>query len=107
MTLKREWVTPLLTGAFALMAVTGILMFFHLDRGLNKTAHEWLGWVMVVAVLLHVAISWFGFKRYFTQGRVARTVLAVSALVLAGSSTAKVSTRRGSPAAWARSCNWV
>lgn len=85
MTLKREWVTPLLTGAFALMAVTGILMFFHLDRGLNKTAHEWLGWVMVVAVLLHVAISWFGFKRYFTQGRVARTVLAVSALVLAGS----------------------
>lgn len=85
MKLNRDWVTPLLTGAFALMAVTGILMFFHLDSGLNKLAHEWVGWVMVAAVLLHLAISWFGFKRYFTQPGKARPILALSALVIAGS----------------------
>lgn len=43
MALKRQWVTPLMAGSFILMATTGILMFFHLDSGLNKTAHEWLG----------------------------------------------------------------
>ena len=50
---QRPWITPLVIGTFALMAVTGSLMFFHLDTGLNKTAHEWLGWAMVAAVLLH------------------------------------------------------
>ena len=34
-------------GAFTLSAVTGVLMFFHLDSGLNKAAHEWLSWAMV------------------------------------------------------------
>lgn len=44
MTISRNWATPLTIGSFLLMAVTGLLMFFHLDTGLNKAAHEWLGW---------------------------------------------------------------
>lgn len=36
----REWATPLTIGSFLLIAVTGVLMFFHLDSGLNKLAHE-------------------------------------------------------------------
>jgi hypothetical protein len=40
---------------------------------------------MVLAVLLHVAISWLGFKRYFTQGGMARPILVVSVLVIGGS----------------------
>lgn len=39
----RKWATPLTIGSFLLMGVTGILMFFHLDIGLNKLAHEWAG----------------------------------------------------------------
>jgi cytochrome b561 len=53
MKIAREWATPLTIGSFGLMATTGILMFFHLDSGLNKTAHEWLGWVMVAVVAAH------------------------------------------------------
>jgi hypothetical protein len=66
-------------GAFFLSAVTGVLMFFHLDRGLNKPAHEWLGWLMVAGVGVHAAVNWVAFKRYFKQpmGRV-----IVGALVL-------------------------
>ncbi|EWS63204.1 hypothetical protein Y695_03563 [Hydrogenophaga sp. T4] len=41
---QRPWITPLVMGSFALSAVTGVLMFFHLDTGLNKAAHEcWAG----------------------------------------------------------------
>ena len=35
---QRPWITPLVMGSFALSAVTGVLMIFHLDTGLNKTA---------------------------------------------------------------------
>ncbi|MDP3628797.1 MAG: DUF4405 domain-containing protein [Hydrogenophaga sp.] len=78
----RPWITPLVIGAFGLSAVTGVLMFFHLDSGLNKTAHEWLSWAMVIGVLLHLLLNMGAFKRYFTQ-TTARVVVGVFALVLA------------------------
>ena len=65
MALQRQWVTPMVAGSFILMGVTGLLMFFHLDSGLNKTAHEWLGWAMVIAVVLHVMVNFQGFKNIF------------------------------------------
>lgn len=79
---QRPWITPLLIGTFALMAVTGSLMFFHLDTGLNKAAHEWLGWAMVAAVLLHLLLNVNAFKRYFTQ-TTGRWVMLACAAVLA------------------------
>ncbi|MBT3068254.1 DUF4405 domain-containing protein [Rhodoferax sp. U11-2br] len=79
---QRPWITPLVTGIFLLMAVTGSLMFFHADSGLNKTAHEWLGWAMVVGVLLHVALNINAFKRHLAN-TTGRWVLGASALLLA------------------------
>ncbi|WP_085316696.1 DUF4405 domain-containing protein [Derxia lacustris] len=63
--LTREWATSLTIGAFALMAATGLLMFFHLDRGLQKSVHEWGGWFMVAAVAGHGFVNWASLKRYF------------------------------------------
>ena len=77
----RPWITPLVMGTFALMAVTGSLMFFHLDTGLNKTAHEWLGWAMVAAVVLHLLLNINAFKRFFTQ-TVGRWVMLACLAVL-------------------------
>jgi len=77
----REWATPITIGSFALMAVTGVLMFFHLDTGLNKPAHEWLGWAMVLGVVLHSAANFGSFKRYFSQ-RSAQAVIGVFLLTL-------------------------
>jgi len=65
--ISREWATPLTIGVFFLSAVTGVLLFFHLDRGLNKLAHEWLSWLMVAGVAAHAAANWAAFKRYFRQ----------------------------------------
>ncbi|WP_310564747.1 DUF4405 domain-containing protein [Hydrogenophaga sp.] len=77
----RPWITPLVIGAFFLSAVTGVLMFFHLDSGLNKTAHEWLSWAMVIGVTLHVLLNMPAFKRYFTQTP-GKLVMGVFAAVL-------------------------
>lgn len=82
MVIKREWATPLTAGAFLLTAVTGVLMFFHLDSGLNKVAHEWLSLVFAAGVLLHVTVNFKAFKRYFSDKR-GLGLMGVFALVLA------------------------
>ncbi|OPF63417.1 DUF4405 domain-containing protein [Hydrogenophaga sp. H7] len=79
---QRPWITPVVMGAFLLSAVTGVLMFFHLDSGLNKTAHEWLSWAMVIGVGLHVLLNMPAFKRYLKQ-TTGRVVIGSFALILA------------------------
>lgn len=80
--ISRDWATPITVGSFGLLAVTGVLMFFHLDSGLNKLAHEWLSWVLLAAVGLHLAVNWPAFRRHLMQPR-ARLLMGAGALVLA------------------------
>jgi hypothetical protein len=72
----RDWATPLTIGSFTLIAITGVLMFFHLDTGLNKAAHEWLGWALLAGVILHASVNLGAFKRYF-QRRGAQLVIGL------------------------------
>lgn len=81
MKIQREWVTPIAAGAFLLSAVTGVLIFFHVDNGLNKAAHEWLSWALLGAVVLHGVANWGGFKRHFGALR-GQVLMGVFALVL-------------------------
>lgn len=82
MKIKREWSTPITAGAFLLTAVTGVLMFFHLDSGLNKTVHEWLSWILVIGAGLHIVSNYSGFKRYFSA-RKGQVFMGGFALLLA------------------------
>lgn len=54
----REWVTPFTIGAFALSAVTGIMLFFKIESGLIKPVHEWLSWLLVFGAIFHVIANW-------------------------------------------------
>lgn len=85
MTYLRPWATPLTIGAFAVMATTGLLMFFHLESGLNKVAHEWLGWAMVMGGLAHAGLQWRSFKRYLTDLRTGQVIIATFVLLLVAS----------------------
>jgi hypothetical protein len=85
MQISREWATPVTIGAFSLMSVTGLLMFFHADRGFNKIAHEWVGLVMVGAVAAHAVANWPAFKRYFLTGVYSRGMIALGLIALAAS----------------------
>lgn len=83
MRLSREWATPITIGVFAIMSVTGILMFFHLNTGLNKPVHQWAGLVMVAGVALHVAVNWRAFQIYFLSGVLGRAIIGLGIAVLA------------------------
>lgn len=63
----RKYATPITIGSFFLMAVTGVLLFFHMNTTLNKVAHEYLGLVMIAAVALHVVLNWRAFALYFKK----------------------------------------
>lgn len=81
MKVSRDWFTPLTTGAFVMLAVTGVLMFFHLDSGLNKLAHEWLSWLLLAAAAGHVAAN-FGALRRHLAGTRGRAIVGAFSLLL-------------------------
>lgn len=75
----RQFATAFTIGAFLISSVTGILMFFHWDTGFNKLAHEWLSWILVAGVGLHIYVNWTSFSKYFKN---TRTVSLISFLTL-------------------------
>lgn len=80
----RAYATPLTIGTFLIMGATGILLFFHTNTTLNKVVHEYVGLVMVAAVILHVVLNWRAFQTYFKRP-VALTLMGASAVMLAAS----------------------
>lgn len=69
MNIQRNWVTPITAGAFLLSAVTGVLIFFHIDSGANKFVHEWLSWVLLGGALLHTTANFTGLKMHLRSRR--------------------------------------
>lgn len=82
----RSYATPVVFGAIGISSITGVLLFFHADTGYAKLAHEWLGWLLIVAAVVHVYTNRAAFAAHLngTKGRVivvAFAVLIVSAIV--------------------------
>lgn len=67
MSALRRWATPVTIAAFLLMAVTGVLMFFHAETTLAKLAHEYLSFIFVAGALLHVVVNWRPFTVHFRR----------------------------------------
>ncbi|HPE60276.1 MAG: DUF4405 domain-containing protein [Thiothrix sp.] len=63
----RNWATPLTIGSFIISALSGIIIFFHINIGLVRPAHEWLSWFMILGVGLHMVLNWRSFKGYFKK----------------------------------------
>lgn len=80
----RTWATPLTIGAFLLISVTGVLMFFHLELGLSKVVHEWLGWALVFGVAAHLWLNQRAFSTYFKRPA-AVAIMGTSAALLVAS----------------------
>lgn len=91
----RQWATPVVMATFTLMAGTGVLMFFRWHSPLQKEVHEWLGWGLVTAVVLHVLSNLPAFKRHFSGQRLAVGLLAAAVVVLAGTSLVRPAEGKG------------
>ncbi|EAT59734.1 DUF4405 domain-containing protein [Chlorobium ferrooxidans] len=67
MSSMKSWATPLATGTFIILAITGILMFFKIETGFIGPVHEWLSWALIAGVLLHIAANWKSFTGYLSR----------------------------------------
>lgn len=69
MKLSRSFITPLITIIFLIVALSGLLMFFHIFDGYTEVVHEILGLFFVVFSVLHVVLNWkaliIHFKKHF------------------------------------------
>ena len=92
----RAWASPLTTATFAVVAGTGMLMFFHLSFGSMHAIHEWLGCLFVVGALAHVVVNWKPLVRHL-RSPVGIGILAVVCLLGALSLVPAAGGRRHGP----------
>lgn len=78
----RRHVTAATTGIFAVVGVSGVMMFFHVGEAQVKSMHEWLGLAFVAVTAFHVWRNWPSFASML--GRRGTHVLFVIALLAAG-----------------------
>jgi hypothetical protein len=81
-TSMKSWATPLAASTVIILAVTGTLMFFHVDAGYIKPVHEWLSWAMTAGVILHVIANWKLFTGYFSR-KPALAIIGLGVIVTA------------------------
>ena len=92
----RVLATPLVISAAVVTTITGVLMFFGIDRGLNRVAHEWISIVFAVAIGLHIWRNWNAFSRLLrTKIGLSLAILGVVLLTL---SFVKIDRERAEPA---------
>ncbi len=78
----RAWATPVTIGAFLLMAVTGVLMFFGVRTGLVSEVHEWFSWLFLAGAVAHLAVNYRPLTLHL-KSRWGRVSLAAAVALLA------------------------
>lgn len=81
----RRFATPTTAVLSVVVAVTGVILFFHLAKEPAETIHEWLGMVFAVAALFHVVRHRASFAQLLKQRHMqvltATTAIGVAAFV--------------------------
>jgi len=78
----RAWATPLTIATTLVTLVTGVFLFFHYAPGLTRVSHEWIGMLMVGAVVAHMVLNWRAFTTYFKRP-VGLALMALGAAAMA------------------------
>lgn len=78
MKLNRKYVTPFISLVFLVVAISGVLMLFHLFDGYTEVLHEILGLFFVVCAVLHIMLNWKALKIHFKRGVLIPAALAIA-----------------------------
>lgn len=81
--LNKACLSPFVAAAFAVIAVTGVLLFFHVKNGPIMALHEWFGWIFVVAGTVHALLNVRPLLAYLRQ-TAALVSLGVALILAAG-----------------------
>lgn len=95
----RRYATPLSLVAFAVIGVTGTLMFFGIRGHQLNEIHEWVGIAFVVIAILHVVRNARAFMIMLRQKRsvVTIAVLGIVSAVFVGAALAAIGSEGPNP----------
>lgn len=82
---NRAYVTPFIALVFVVVALSGLLMFFHLLDGYTEVVHEILGLAFVLFASLHIFINWASLRTHFKKNvffPAAVAVLVISVMIV-------------------------
>jgi len=63
----KSFLSPFLFATFAVVAVTGLLLFFEVRSAPVKVVHEWLSVLFALVGLLHLILNWRPLAAYFRK----------------------------------------
>lgn len=78
----KTWLSPFVTVAFAVISITGALLFFHVKNGSVLALHEWFGWLFIAAGLVHLVMNFRPLAAYL-RWPAARVSLVVAGVLVA------------------------
>jgi uncharacterized membrane protein YhaH (DUF805 family) len=76
--LIKDIATSFTALTFLVIAISGVMMFFHFNKIMVKELHEILGLVFVVAAFLHLIVNWKSMKNYFSK----KSFVTISLIVI-------------------------
>ena len=77
----KSLATPLTSIIFLVVAISGVLMYFHLLDKYTKDVHEIFGLVFVVVSLIHIFFNWKSMKNHINKNLFKISFLIVSIIV--------------------------
>lgn len=75
--------TPFTLALFAISAISGVALFFHIAQGAFHSMHEWLSMVLLAPFIFHVWKNWGALKAYFRRGALWIPLVASLAVAIA------------------------
>ena len=78
----RANLLPALTLTLFIVAMTGIMMMFHLGIGAIKHLHEWMSVIFLILCIVHLIINGKAFLIHLKKGPVIISAIAVCLLSL-------------------------
>jgi thiosulfate reductase cytochrome b subunit len=63
--IQKSVLSPFVAVGFAVIAVTGVLLFFHIKNGSIMVLHEWFGWAFIATGLVHLLLNSRPLLSYF------------------------------------------
>lgn len=77
MKFNRNYITPFITLVFLVVAISGLLMLFHVFDGYTEVVHELLGAGFVIVAVFHILVNWKPLKIHFGKKVFLPTAVAV------------------------------
>lgn len=81
--IPRNVLSALLMVMFAVVAITGVMMYFKIRILSSEALHIWLGFAFVVISCLHLLKNWNGFLSYFKKSSTLLSLLFGFLVILA------------------------